>query len=121
MFVLLPTLTHTDPPTITDLRQEGSATDKSVSFLCEVKCSINHNVTWLHNGTVLNVTQNEKYNMFNGTAGQHNLTVTLTSPSDAGIYTCVVNTEFKLKETNTSIGFTIVCKWAVSKQECMTT
>ena len=59
--------------------------------------------------------------MFNGTAGQHNLTVTLTAPSDAGIYTCVVNTEFKSKETNTSIGFKIVCKWAVSKQECMMT
>ena len=121
MFVLLPILTHTDPPTITDLRQEDSATDEFVTFVCEVKCSINHNVTWLHNGTVLNVTGDGKYQMFNGTAAQHNLTVTLTSPSDAGIYTCVVNTEFKLKETNTSIGFKIVCKWAVSKQERMMT
>ena len=113
MSVLLPTLTQIDPPKITNLRQEGSATDESITFVCEVACSIDHNVTWLHNGTVLNITRNGKYKMFNGTAGQHNLTVTLTSPSDAGIYTCVVNTEFKSKETNRSIGFKIVCKWAV--------
>ena len=78
--------------------------------MCEVACGINHNVTWLHNGTVLNVTGDGKYQMFNGTAGQHKLTVRLTSPSDAGIYTCVVNTEFKLKETNRSIVLRSACK-----------
>lgn len=108
------TSTLTDPPSITFLGQKDIATDESVTFVCEVSCSIDYNITWLHNGTVLNITSDGNYHTFNGTAGQHKLTVTLTSPSDVGIYTCVVNTEFELRETNKSIGFKIACKWVVS-------
>lgn len=114
---MLGTPTLTDPPRITFLSQEDSATDNFVTFVCNVSSSIDYNITWLHNGTVLNITDDGNYHTVNGTAGQHKLTVRLTSPSDVGIYTCVVSTEFELRETDKSIGFRSACKWVVVMDE----
>lgn len=100
----------TEPPKITGLFEDIAATGETVTFICEVECSIEYNITWLHDSIMLNITEDWKYHVFNRTANQHKLMVTLSLSSDVGIYTCVVNTKFRLKETNASIGFTIPSK-----------
>ena len=102
--------THTEPPSITNLGQEDRADDDSVTFVCTVECSIDFHITWLHNGTRLNITGDGKYQTFNSGSNRHKLRVLLTSTSDVGGYTCVINTAFKLNESARSIGFWITGK-----------
>ena len=113
------TLTHThthtltEPPRVIDLRQEDSADDESVTFVCTVECSIDFHITWLHNGTRLNITEDGKYQSFNSGSNQQKLRVSLTSTSDVGGYTCVLNTAFKRNESGKTIGLWSTRKYSV--------
>lgn len=62
------------------------------------------NVTWQHNGTTVNTTAEGRYRQSSADS-QYKLIVELTSPSDSGIYTCTVNTDYKINETHRDIPF----------------
>ena len=104
------THTHTHPlpehPTA-DLKQEGKAED-TVTFVCDVNCSVDYNVSWLLDGKPIAVTEGGKYQQYIS-GSKHKLIVKITSPDDTGNYTCVVNTVYKANETSASYSRILNC------------
>lgn len=94
-------------PTITGLRQEGEA-DVKITLACDVECSVDYNVSWLHNMEPVVITEGGKYQQyFSDTDSSHKLVVKVTSPSDIGNYTCVVNTVYEVNEANLTLRLSV--------------
>ena len=68
-----------------------------------------YNISWLHNDTVIEATQDGKYQQYHNDS-KNELVVRIMSEGDKGRYTCVVNTVYHKNEARWSIGFKVPCE-----------